>query len=321
MIEAWVNAASWVTIIDCDHRTFDDSLRAVVYGGRALDELHGDAVETFFHETAHFWQSISTNFCYEYSTRLLFANIDYLHRLSKPDCSISDANAVFNETAAGLSLVDDSDVTTIDLIEGAAVFIAFRMLSYEDTHEAFLSHLADQHANQPRYRKAYACATDHLGRDSYELFSVLCYVSLQARRPSKEFVALLSRLGSIKKSEAAKYGLTLGTEATSTITALSGVASDDFFLPYAVTHRGKMQNMVLHPYIEFSRGVSALGENGLALLQDFFARPHVHLRSRLARFPSEMRSCFFFASLHSLTKRRTPGTVPAGQRDSVSPVS
>src|SRR5271157_550114 len=300
MIEAWVNAASWATIIDCDHRTFDDSLRAVMYGGRALTERHGDAVETFFHETAHFWQSISTNFCYEYSTRLLFANIDYLHRLSEPDCSISDANAFFEKTAAGLPLMDGSDVTTIDLIEGAAVFIAFRVLSFEDTHDAFLSHLADRHANQPQYRRAYDCATDRLGRDSYEVFSVLCYVSLQAHSPSKEFAALLSRLGWLKNSDPAKYALAVGTEATSTITGLSGVASNDFFLPYVVTHPDKMQNMVLHPYVEFSRGVSGLGENGLALLQDFFARPHAHLRSRLAGFPSEMRSCFFFASLDSL---------------------
>lgn len=300
MIEAWVNAASWVTIIDCDHGTFDDSLRAVVYGGHALTERHGDAIETFFHETVHFWQAISTNFCYEYSTRLLFANIEYLRRLSKPECSISDANAAFNETATGLPLMDGSEISTIDLIEGAAVFIAFRVLSYEDTHEAFLCHLADRHANQPRYRKAYDCATDYLGRDTYEVFSVLCYVSLQAHSPSKEFLAMLTRLSSLRKSDPAKYGLAVGAEATSTITGLSGVASEDFFLPYVVRHPGKMQNMVLHPYIEFSRGVSGLDQNGLALMQEFFARPHAHLRNSFARFPSEMRSCFFFSSLHSL---------------------
>lgn len=292
--QGWVDTASWQIIFRENYEILMSALslperRSSYYGiDTEILNRYCDSIQTFFHETIHFWHSISTNFLHSYSVNYLSRCLDVVEsivsrKISRSDIPLSEFQPYFNVNDVLLS--PSESVRTIDVIEGCAVLCSFRMLEswknsllqwevkmfdpqatveVRSTHQSFLCHLQDKHFKQREYTSAYLLATNTLGDKAFDLFSPICYLALQGSTPGKNFVAILKWVKDNIDSFNVKEDL-LSFLAQSTMDGIEGC------FPSVVRQEGLPEGFshpILQPYVQHIVQVFDIR------VEDFFARPY-----------------------------------------------
>ncbi len=263
-------------------------------------ERHFNSLQTFFHETMHFWHAIGTHFLYIYTVRYLYALMEVRESVNKSirggkrlEDIIPLSEFQPNFIAATNVLLSPSDpVRTIDVIEGCAVFCSYRILESwfskvaerevrkpkpraimppNATHEGFLRYLQKKHFVQREYQCAYLFATRVLGDKAFDLFSPICYLALQGVNPGEYFVSIIDR---VKKDINSFRG-----QEEAPLSFLDQFIEDrmeGYYFPSFVRQWGGLSpgfsHPILKPYVEYLAQVSDIKK-----VEDFFARPYYYV--------------------------------------------
>lgn len=153
--------------------------------------LNDESIETQLHETAHFWQAISTRFMYWFSVSAYF-KLGIATRVVVPGLGIRDDILRPLFAVYGQLHVKESRVSALDVIEGHAEYLAYRTAK-GGSHDGFQQRLRE-FGHYSEYRAAYEHATARLGAATFDAFGPLCFVALQDRAPGIQFERLVDWL-------------------------------------------------------------------------------------------------------------------------------
>ena len=307
MIPGSVDVSTWITLIKGDIRTFEEAIGSVIYGGRAHSKNHYDSVITFFHESTHFWHSLSTNFFYEYSCEYYFSSINAIKYLAGVRGRSHGISHLFDKANQMLRSSSDSPIQAIDVIEGSAVFNSYRICVFKPSHEDFLRYLHDEPIG-PQYKKAYHYATQILEEDAFELFSPICYVALQKPDPGKYFIDVISKIQTIKH-RGSELSARIQENPLSFILEVMSSSTDDHLLPAILPYMAgnhTMQHPILNPYIMYIAQITQASHVSNDWAEDMFARPYHFLRQNFSNLPHNLMEHLFYGYGGQTTAKFVP---------------
>ncbi len=296
MIEASIDAATWVTVIKTDSITFSDGISAVLHNGR-YTRSQFDSLVSFFHETTHFWHSVSTNFLHEYSCSYLHESLYALSQIRMLNSNIQYISHYFENSSSLLKSPLNYPIQSIDIIEGSAVFNSYRICVFEPSHNDFLRFLHDNYAKLPKYNKAYYYAKDFLEEATFELFCPLCYVALQYPDPGKYFSEMILKIHSFKLNNGKIDFVLIQKDPLAFILNIMNISADDHLLPFLQPYFKKgnvSRHPILRPFIEYILNISQTNSTNIRWVEDMFARPYYHIRNNFSTLPKIVMENLFF---------------------------
>jgi hypothetical protein len=293
---AAINPATWVTVVNGDVLTFEEAIESVTYDARFYSQKHYDATVSYFHEVTHFWHSISTFFFHAYSLTYLQHHSEFFAQLTKTSSSQLDftkirgvredlRNALFEST--------DFIVRTFDILEGVAVFNAYRICSFEPRNQDFLEYLEENFTGQSEYKAAYLYAHEELGEVAFDIFSTLCYLALQNTNPAKVFIDNIENIKRNNTTKKLRNSISPETCLFTFIRSETSTTQEQTFLE-VIGSDPIVEHPILRPYVEFVSGIINTGLAPLEKIEDFFARPYHYLRGYLTNFPNEVMLALFY---------------------------
>jgi hypothetical protein len=288
--QGWTDTATWLIILQEDFEIMKQAAFTPEVIGKDA-QRYSDAFLTFRHETMHFWQAISTSFLYSYSCNYVNFCIDALNAVRHggkgyTDIPFTEFQSKFNQLTEIL-LSPSQAIRTIDVIEGCAVFCAYRMNFPHASHEGFLRHLDERHSGQKEYRNAYLIATKMLGESAFELFAPACYIALQGDNPGRNLETIFLY---------AKDGLQFAShydifDDPLTFLLEEAHMQEEGCFPFTVARslpqftQGYFSHPILQPYIE------RIAQTTNLRLSDIFARPYLYennSQDEISSFLSDM---------------------------------
>lgn len=281
MIYSKIDLVSWVNTIEADSNILNGAVDGILLGNhrfKSKDEY--ECLVSFFHETIHFWQAISTIFVYDLSLRYL--------EFYKQMCSVMKETEYFEKILPemvscerkiwqnNLEIPSSCPVNNLEIIEGCAVYNAYRLIEQNPSHNNFLDYLQQCHPGQLQYQNAYKYAAKTFGDEIYDWFPVICYFSLQTRRPAVTFIDILAFLTDYKKSNVTDYYIALN-EPFATLTVFSERIPG--FIRLIPNLNNVKSHDALDPYIKY---LSYLVEIDAGfILEEFLCQPYLYLRGEL----------------------------------------
>jgi len=292
--KGWVDASAWFVITDDD---VAELLRRYDYEG----------MHPLFHEVMHFYQAISTNFLFWFSTSFAFTEaaiqnlfaVLFLKEQTFDDALRSPSplgsRTIFDKLVATLTS-DQSPVSTLDVIEGNAEHYAYRALWFSGPRASgseFLRHLQRRHPGSNKYSRAYLHAYEKLGPAAYDLFGPICFLALQAQKPGEAFA------GIIEAAMKARSSAEVAEDPVALLFSLTDKSYDDCFIhdfiQHGLTEKFRHPDFTigtkLYAYMDSNDKVSDEGAHAVlqpylqkavhyapAKVVDFFARPYHYIQ-------------------------------------------
>jgi hypothetical protein len=272
--EGIIDSATWLIITNYNQGEPDRSDSALI---------------TENHEKSHFWQAISTNFMYVYSCKYfnlctqLLAQIKSFDYLKDKNLPLTEYINLFKLLGKQLELTDKKElIRVIDIIEGYAVFCSFRKSFPSKNDEEFKDFLKKNHEGQKIYTGAYQFMADEIGTDiTFEIFSIICYISLQLDSPSDYFVDFVTNF---KKDFARnkKVKNALLSRPYSFIIEYSNIDEDYFLINSYKTGifepNGVFKHQLLDPYLFL------FSELDLSVINRIFSSPNKYSEQKVKEF-------------------------------------
>lgn len=212
------NLFGWIVTINLPHvpDIFDGSS-----SGDATAEVpleYRDYASTRTHEGIHFIQALTSSYIYRNACLLweeIKSCIEQVKSLPKGtsvtlpiqlNSKIHSLLTNMRRKSTNLSTPTISGISPLDIIEGAAVYITSRIhqphLKYEDFGRELENNYGDKIHRV--YTDAYLLTEWYLGKSTFDIFSVICYLSLCSYDPGDTFckyVRALGRSGVIREYE------------------------------------------------------------------------------------------------------------------------
>ena len=283
-MKSFIDAITWINIVYTSHKSFEENLNvgySKINSNKAPSTKQDIAV-TFLHEIVHFLHSLSTVFLYNYSTVYWQGYNKLIHYLRKfgPCNDVVDWTQLTEDTIRKNWLLDpEQQLNNIDIIEGLAVFLSYRMTFADKSHNDFIDYLRYRHEGQEHYKRAYNLISKEFGGHAFELFSPICYLAMQTEHPYKSFYEIVSQLSQLKVANPDCYRDLVEDANICKMLDILNLSAEEHLLHVLMNLKegGDEPNIILKPYLKYL--ITGIKDKVLSLdtLSDIMARPYQYL--------------------------------------------